>query len=95
MRGVGHLRFSPDGRTLVMIVGRELWIWDLANNKLQQKTELDRAIGVTGAGAIAWEPSGKRIAIGTRDSSSVWRFDPIAKKWAAIFSGFPPTTAMV
>jgi WD40 repeat protein/class 3 adenylate cyclase/tRNA A-37 threonylcarbamoyl transferase component Bud32 len=57
--------FSPDGKTLAVgDVQGQVWLWDVATRTVRWKTRLSAQIT-----AMAWHPSGKRIAAGADNGS--------------------------
>ncbi len=55
IRQYGTFKFSPDGDRLVVVIGGNLWIYDIARGTLTRITSEG------GAGAVTWSPDGKRV----------------------------------
>jgi hypothetical protein len=72
--------FSPDGRTLAMVVGdvvHEIWLWNLQNETIQllMKAGDDEAIHW-----IAFSPDGSRLAAGA-DTVHLWDVKHLTELW--------------
>ncbi len=55
-RGIGHVRFSPDGRTLVIATGESLILWEVATRQVRATLKSPVVLD------IAFAPDGKGLA---------------------------------
>ncbi|PNH10474.1 WD repeat domain-containing protein, partial [Tetrabaena socialis] len=71
--GIRFVGWSPDGRTLASTDG-ELWLWDVANRKVEKKLKKSEDKRITETGyAGAWSPDGTTLAIsGNRGNIVLW-----------------------
>lgn len=58
---------SPDGRTLASCDSRQRLLWDLAGDRRQPRTRLDRA-----AAALAFHPDGQTLACACGRIVELW-----------------------
>jgi RNA polymerase sigma factor (sigma-70 family) len=70
--GVGYLRFTPDGKTLVSQGGDGVRTWDVATGRHLHHFFPKDAVSLRGGSRAALSPDGKRVALSGNTGISIW-----------------------
>lgn len=68
-KGIGPVRFSPDGKTLAIVAGDGLVLWEAATRQVRARLE---APGLIPLGSVAFTPDGKGLTTGGGSRPRLW-----------------------